>query len=208
MDQLNSITAFFGGTAVALAVIAYLGKNLVLNALRKDLERYTTELKHAHDLRLAEIKHENKLLLKERERRDKYRTELAIRQLDAAENLWKTLEPTSLSQGQNRIIENSYSEPTAKVKEAGEFISNFTDAFNQGAGLYISKETRVSLHKFRDYIRSEIVESNVSADTFPLSAELVQTFKYLRREARIALRRELGSADLRAAIGELGEEEI
>ncbi len=76
------------------------------------------------------------------ELRANYRSELAKRQIDACEEFWEIFSPTSMTEGEHRIIRNFKSdEPVLDIKEVDTFIKTFQETFNSKAGLYLSNHT-------------------------------------------------------------------
>ncbi|MNZ94787.1 hypothetical protein D3C78_1139030 [compost metagenome] len=184
------ILTTIGGTTIALALVAFLGKNLILNNLRKDLEHF--KIKMQRDLSLEA-------------RRDSYKSALAIRQLDAAQEFWSLFDVTSLSNDSNSIIKGPFGEtPQFDLQKARNFIEKFNSVFSNKSGLYISKSTRVALHEFRDFINTEMVVQYENSRSRALSTEQISKFKKLRTAARTSLREEVGSNNITIAKEEYG----
>lgn len=130
----------------------------------------------------------------------KYRSELAKRQIDACEMFWQIFGPTSLTEGEHRIIRKSKSpEPILDIREAEDFVDKFQETFSSKAGLYLSEETRRKLHQFRDQVIEIKKKSDGTTNEIKLVPADVQSFWELRKAARLALRDEVGSTNLTVA---------
>lgn len=82
---------YFGISSLLLFIAGFLAKYLIFNILKRDLEKYKTKMQRE---------------LAEEARRDSYKSELAIRQLNAAEEMWSLFKVTSLSNVGDTIIVN------------------------------------------------------------------------------------------------------
>lgn len=176
---------YFGISSLLLLIAGFLAKHLIFNILKRDLERSKTKMQRELALEA---------------RRDRYKSELAIRQLNAAEEMWSLFKVTSLSNiGDNIIINPSGNNPQFLIEKAVDFVNTFNGVFSSKTGLYMSEETRTSLHAFRDFINSEMIEQYRTTQNRGLTESQIEEFKRLRTDARLKLRTEVGSVNLTIA---------
>ena len=147
----------------------------------------------------ADRKNRNAINSLKIELRASYRSELAKRQIEACEKFWELFGPTSTTEGNSRIISKFKTTPTLDIAETDAFIANFQSVFSSKAGLYLSKQTRDELHEFRDFLIEMRNSSPQSSNQIRLSRVQADRFKLLRGIARLAIRREIGSTDLKVA---------
>ncbi len=141
--------------------------------------------------------------------RANYRAGLARRQLAACEAVWEIFGPTSRTDGEHRVIRDFYAElpetPILDVPETEAFLAKFQETFSSKAGLYLSESTRDTLHDFRDCLiklKNKPQENNGKPEERILTREEANKFHELRKEARLALRREVGTINLTVARAE------
>jgi len=174
-----------GGTTIFLGVVAFLGKNILINSLTKDLEEFKSDIQRE---------------LKLDSRKDLYVSELALRQLDAAQEMWSLFEVTSISGDRNSIIIDGLTEtPSFDIEKTKIFIETFNSTFSKKSGLFISRDTRVELYKFRNFIIDKLIGQYETTSNTSLSRSQVDAFLGLRTAARLALRNEVGSEDITIA---------
>ncbi len=188
MHTLNTIIAALGGAAVLLGAVGYLVKILVENSLKKEFELFQKETKR--DLALNS-------------RRDEYKKELAIRQLDAIQDMWSLFVCASLSGDEkSMIIDPKGNNPKFSLDKASNFVESFNQKFSEKSGLYLPKSTRESLHKFRNFIISNFLEQYSRTSDNHITSEQLSEFGDLRTCARIELRKAVGGYDITIAEGE------
>jgi len=176
---------YLGISSVLLIIAGFLAKYLILNILKRDLEETKKELQRELSLEA---------------RKDAYKTELAIRQLNAAEEMWSLFNVTSLSNiGETIIINVSEENPQFIIEQAVKFVNDFNKMFSTKSGLYISKKTRKSLHAFRDYINETMINQYRKTQNRALTTKQIDEFKKLRKVARLDLRNEVGSVNITLA---------
>ena len=178
----------YGASGVFILIAIFIAYRLLLNILTRDLEQTKKELQRELDFE---------------SRKDAYKSELAIRQLNAAEKMWSLFTVTSLSNIGNNIVHSRAKEHYYFIhKNATDFIEEFNKTFSTEAGLYISKETRMSLHAFRDYILEEMINKYNETSDRKLNSAQLNEYKKLRKNARLMLRNEVGSTNLTIASDE------
>jgi hypothetical protein len=184
MEIASIIISVFGGSVVLLGAVGFLGKSLINNLLKKDIEI---------------LKKEHQLIISKETRKSEYKKELAIRQLDAAQEMWCLFGNTSLNAGNSNIIEETSDGIIFYKDRAKQFITSFNNSFNGKSGLYISSETRKQLHCFRNLLIELCNTSDPGVNDLKVDVAIKSIFKYYRTEARLALRTEIGSRNLRIA---------
>lgn len=183
---MGIIWSAVGGATSGLIIVAFLGKNLVNHRLIKDLEDYKKSL--ARELAIYA-------------RGDAYKSELAKRQLDASEEMWALFQPTSLCGHGDNIIFKTSNNYHFDISRAEAFVSEFNKTFSgsNAAGLFMSEETRASLHIFRDFVISDFIKAYQKTNHRGLNKAQVKKFKELRQKARLSLRTEIGGVNITIA---------
>lgn len=130
-----------------------------------------------------------------------HRGELVRRQLDACEDIWAIFDAASRSGGAGRMLQGQEGKRFIKVENAQAFIRRLEEAFNSKSGIYLSRNCRSKLFKFRDFLREQLSSAQTDQEemSLPLPEEQFKRFYELRRQARLALRAEVGTEDLRVA---------
>lgn len=182
--MVDVIIGTIGGTVVIIGIAAYLGRQLNQNFLKKDLEDFKSKIQR--DLTVYS-------------RSDAYIRELAIRQLDAAQEMWLIFENTSLNGRKNSIIQSLHDAPYFDYSTANQFIGSLDSTFSRKAGLYISKPTRIKLFEFRDFISNELLEKYKDPKDKFVTEEQVANYKKLRTAACLAIRNEIGGENITIA---------
>jgi len=165
-----------------MLIFFFLLKYLLENILKRNLEKTKKYL-------------ERELTLEAR--KDTYKSELAIRQINATEEIWSLFTVTSLSNIGNNIVNYKSENHYYFIKDnAIEFVENFNKTFSTKAGLYIDKDTREALYNFRNYIKEQMIEEYNKTSDRKLNEQQVKEYKRLRTDARLKLRNQVGSFDL------------
>jgi hypothetical protein len=97
-----------------------------------------------------------------REFKESYRNILFNRQLEAYQQLWSLLLPTSLYCSEGTILDNRGSDWIIRVSTAKAFCAKLTEFFFSEHGLYLSKSTRRALFSTRDTIQKLIMDASIS----------------------------------------------
>lgn len=137
-----------------------------------------------------------------------HRSELVRRQLDAVEQFWGIFDATCRTGGSERMLQGRKGNQSLSIKEAAGFVRLLEQTFNAKPGLYLSEKTRKALFKFRDFIRDDLIGERGEDDVIPMPEEVLKVFYELRKHARLCLRGELGTVDLRVAQEEMKRYEV
>ena len=181
----EDILQILGGTGLLFGIVVFLSKKLVLHWLLKDISEFKTNLQRTLALEA---------------RRDAYKTELATRQLDAAQSMWSLFDVTSLNDDENAIVKGILEgKPNFDIEMANKFVKDFNNKYAASAGLYISRPTRIALHNFRNYIIDDMIKEYYKTQNRAMDTHAIEKFKSIRKEARLALRNEIGSENITLA---------
>lgn len=134
------------------------------------------------------------------EYRSKHRLELIGKQIAACEELWAALVTGSQSSGDSRVIHHRDGKSYVSVTDARQFYGSLTSVFNSSSGLYYSRELRDALFALRGFVESDLM-TLVSEETslVEISNNKAKKFDGHVNWLRIAIRREIGVEDLKAA---------
>ena len=133
-----------------------------------------------------------------------HRAEIVKRQLDAFEAIWSIFDAASSTGGDGRMIQEIDGQHTLSIEECKKFIRKLEETFNGKSGLYISKKCREHLFAFRDHIKKECLAPAGQAAHIQITNSGILKFHELRRNARLCLRGEIGTTDLKVAKEEFG----
>ena len=126
-----------------------------------------------------------------------HRAELIKRQISACESLWSVLEPLSFSDGPDRVIKDSLTNPRVTIPNAKQLSRELMRVFYSPAGLYYSRSLRDALFGLRDFIRDEfIAKAENEKDELEISKTKRDKFRRVINNLRVALRNEIGTKDL------------
>jgi len=131
----------------------------------------------------------------------KHRSEIVKRQLDAFESLWSIFDAACSSGGEGRMIKHVQNKKYISVSECEKFVRELEERFNGKSGYYISVKCRNALFKFRDHIRENFILNSGKEDLVVFSNE--KEFFDKRTFARLSLRAEVGTTDLKVTQEEL-----
>jgi hypothetical protein len=134
------------------------------------------------------------------EYRSRHRLELIGKQIAACEDLWAALLIGSQSSGENRVIHHRDGKSFVSVPDSRQFYDDLTRTFNSSSGLYYSRELRDDLFALRGFVESDLMSlGGDDADLVEISNSKAKKFDGLVRNLRVAIRREIGVEDLKAA---------
>ncbi|MEN0035458.1 MAG: hypothetical protein AAGC78_00265 [Cellvibrio sp.] len=201
-DFIEAILLACGIPTVISAFLMYYIKGRMTQKWKQDMEDYKAKIQSSLDTKLEDYKSYIQRDLAINLRRDMYIKELAVRQLDAIQEMWSVFECASLSGRPGNMIRILGGKPEVDFEIVRQFLDSFNKAFSAKSGLYISKESRVKLYAFRDFIKEEVYP--LAGKSKFISKSQVDSFKSLRRDARISLRKDVGSDDLTVSREEYG----
>lgn len=126
----------------------------------------------------------------------KHRTELIHKQIEAAEALWRCLEPLSIADGDNRIIFEKDERNVARIQVAKAFYHAVTSLFFSTSGLYWSKNLRRSVFGLRDFLDDKMIKISRGQEEVCISNRTKKSFDYLVIELYKNIRSDIGTTNL------------
>ena len=131
------------------------------------------------------------------EYRSRHRLELIIKQMAACEELWAALLIGSQSSGENRVVHHRDGKSYVSVPDSRQFYDDLTRVFNSQSGLYYSRELRQALFDLRGFVEADLM--TLGDGLVEISNNKAKKFDGYVRTLRVAIRREIGVEDLKAA---------
>lgn len=120
------------------------------------------------------------------------------KQMAGCEALWVVLEPTSRSQGEERVLIYKNDQPYVVLLRAKKLYDSLNKVFNSASGLYYSKQLRTELFDLRNFILEEFISAVKDSQTeIQISKNKAEKFDGKVQQLRIAIRAEIGVEDLK-----------